>query len=144
MSCGSANCLRTRRLNQAGLGRNWERNEKGRQSATIGKERQANAIPHLISLILRRRHKKPFPASHRKPANAGLSSFLWMRSAINQTPQDNRSMPSASPFLLCAPGGSIPTRTSLKTTISLTKTAVKSLFIVSLAASFFLAVRRRC
>ncbi len=61
--------------------------ENWRQSATIGKEEKGKRRPQL--------------------------SLLWMRSALNQTIQDKRSLPSASPFLLCAPSGVIPTRTSL-------------------------------
>lgn len=118
--------------------------QKDGRAQPLARRRQENPIPHLISLIWRRRHKKPFPSPHRKPANAGLIFLLWMRSALNQTIQDNRSMPSTSPFLFCAPGGSTPTRTKPKTTISPTKTAVKSLFVVSLSASFFLAVFRCC
>lgn len=67
----------------------------------------------LISLILRRRHRKPFPSPRGKPAKVCLSSLLWMPSALNPTIQEKRSRPSASPFL-CAPGGSSPTKTSLK------------------------------
>lgn len=75
MSCGSANCLGTRRLNPAGWGRNWRRNAKGRQSATIGKEEtgKRHSASNLSNLAPATQKAFSFSASQTRKRRPNLS-----------------------------------------------------------------------